>query len=98
MSQTKEYLTSLSNDIGHGIAMLLSPLSRASLGRAFAQGTSKFNFSQTQKRSARVWDLIFKDDRWFQAIDGLNYTMNPLLFPSLLGHGLTKLYYSSSTS
>ena len=78
--------------------MLLSPLSRASLGRAFAQGTSKFNFSQTQKRSARVWDLIFKDDRWFKAIDSLNYEFNPLPYPTLVGHGLTKLYYSSSTS
>jgi hypothetical protein len=99
MSQTKGHLTSLSNDIGHGIAMLLSPLSQASLGRAFARGTSKFNFTQTQKRSARLWDLMFKDDSWFQAINGLKYdgeTQSPR--PALVGYDLTKLYYGSSTS
>lgn len=98
MSLTKRNLTSLSNDIGHSIAMLLSPLFRASLGRAFAQGTSKFNFTQTQKRSARVWDLIFKNDSWFRAVDSLNNdnsTQPPN--PTLVGYDLTKLYYGSST-
>ncbi|KFY27451.1 hypothetical protein V491_00904 [Pseudogymnoascus sp. VKM F-3775] len=99
MSQTNRNFNSLSNDIGHRIATLLSPLSRASLGRAFAQGTSKFNFTWTQKRSARVWDLIFKDDSWFQAIDSLSYdSATPAPNPTLVGYDLAKLYHGSSTS
>ena len=97
MSQTKGLLASLPMDIGHGIAALISPLSRASLGRAFARGASIFNFTETQKRSARVWDMIFKDESWLQAISNVKYYTHPPN-PTLVGYDLTELYYGSSTS
>ncbi|KAH6667738.1 hypothetical protein B0J14DRAFT_567112 [Halenospora varia] len=98
MSKTNGYLTSLPREIGHGIAALISPLSRASLGRAFAKGSNIFNLTTTQKRSARVWDMMFKDESWFQAIDDLKYDRTSLPNPTLIGYDLTKLYDGSFTS
>jgi hypothetical protein len=42
-------LARLPRDVGHQIAVLLDPLSRASLGRAFAR--SKLTFSFTRQNS-----------------------------------------------
>lgn len=88
----------LSKDIGDKIAALMSPLSRAALGRALVTKGFQFNFMPTHERSARVWDMIFKDDSWLDTIANLKYdgsTSPPN--PTLLGNDLIKLYYGSSS-
>ncbi|KAH8800874.1 hypothetical protein F5884DRAFT_685298 [Xylogone sp. PMI_703] len=42
--------------------------------------------------------MIFKDESWLQAIDNIKYDYTHPPNPTLVGDGLTKLYYGSSTS
>jgi hypothetical protein len=98
MAQTNRGLQSLPMDIGDKISSLISPLTRANLGRALALGGLKFNFEKAHKRSARVWDMIFKDESWLQAIADIKYNDMSPPKPTLIGKDLAKLYYGSSSS
>jgi hypothetical protein len=91
MPKTK-FLT-LPIDIAHEISERLSPLSRANLNRAFS-----FKFTQTQKRSARVWDMIFKDESWIQAVENIKYDFAHPPQLTLVGYDLIKLFDDSSSS
>lgn len=90
-------ITHLSKDIGGVLAALVSALARASLGRATAGVGLKFNFTNTDKNSARVWDMIFKDEKWIQEITDLKYDNTSPPNPTLVGHDLIKLYHGSLT-
>jgi hypothetical protein len=90
-------ITRLSKDIGDTLAALVSPLARASLGRAVAGVGLKFNFTNADKKSARVWDIMFEDEKWIREITDLKYDNTSPPNPTLVGHGLIKLYYGSLT-
>jgi hypothetical protein len=98
MSPTKDYISSLSKDVGHQIAGLITPLSRASLGRAFAGVNLTFYFTSAQRKSARVWDMMFKDETWFQAVKKIQYNFASPPNPTPVGCDLPRLYNGYSTS
>ncbi|KAE8446595.1 hypothetical protein EG329_011788 [Mollisiaceae sp. DMI_Dod_QoI] len=90
-------ITRLSKDVGDVIAALISPLARASLGGAVTEVGLRFNFANADKKSARVWDMMFKDEKWIKEITNLKYDNTSLPNPTLIRHDLVKLYYRSLT-
>lgn len=99
LGMSKSNINSLPHTAVDEITRLLSPLSRANLGRALASAGLLFNFRKDYKQPAKIWDMIFKDEIWFQTVWGLHYTEHappPNLI--LVGSDLVKLYYSTSRS
>lgn len=95
MSQ-EQSLARLPRDLGHKVAALLDPLSRASLGRAFAGLNLTFSLTRRLKGCPRVWDMIFKNSSW---VDAAKRARNPHhcdKTPTLVGYDLKKLYNGSS--
>lgn len=95
MSQ-EQSLARLPRDVGYKVAALLNPLSRASLGRAFAGLNLIFNFTIRQKESAKVWDMIFKNSSWVDAAKRARKNNHGELAPTLVGSDLKRLCNGSS--
>ena len=97
---SKRNITNLPHIAGDEITRLLSPLSRANLGRALASAGLWFNFRKDYKQPAKIWDMIFKDEIWLQAVSSLysEYEYAPPPIPGLVGSDLVKQYYGASQS
>jgi hypothetical protein len=95
---SKKNITSLPHIAGDEITRLLSPLSRANLGRALASAGVWFNFRKDYKQPAKFWDIIFKDEIWLQTVSGLYYEYTSPPNPVMVGSDLVKPYYGASRS
>jgi hypothetical protein len=95
MSGLIDHLGALSREVADGIFQLLDPISRASLGRAYAGTGLRLHFSKTQLRPALIFDKIFKDTTWIQQVMSLSITGCPSPIVTLLGCDLVKLSHGS---
>ncbi|KAK3901970.1 hypothetical protein C8A05DRAFT_15921 [Staphylotrichum tortipilum] len=74
------------------IADHLPALSRASLLRALTWRTS---LSSRKENHARIWDHIFKNDKWIVKVLQIKNGDNGAPVPCLVGSQLQKFYYGS---
>jgi hypothetical protein len=74
------------------IADHLLPLSHASLLRALTWRTS---VSSRNKNHARIWDYIFKNDKWILEVLQIKDENDREPVPCLIGSQLQKIYYGN---
>jgi hypothetical protein len=97
MSKALASITDIPKEIGLQIGTLVAPLSRIFLFRALSERGLNFDFTTASKRHSRVWNMFFKDESWFKAIETIKYIHFPSPIPTLLGR-LWSIYYGSSKS
>jgi len=69
-------------------------VAEANLGRAIAGVGGWLNFKKEHKQSARIWDMIFKDDEWLEAVSNISYgDARSRPDPVLVGANLAKPKY-----